>query len=185
MKVFFTAPFEGKKKYQQYYDLVLETIDLYADEIISPEAGNYLDVIPNKEKMKIKDVHKIHHEAIRRGIQLSDLVVLEISHSSFRLGHEATLAIMAKKPVLCLSIHQDMSLKIDSPYFFGAKYNADNIDEIVSNFIKRHSKNILNNRFNMFLSTSQIAHIDEMSKKKNISSSAYIRWLIDKDRGVE
>ncbi len=185
MKVFFTAPFGGKTRYQKYYDLVLETLDLYSDDIISPEAGNYLDTITNKEKIKIKDVRKIHYEAIRRGIQLSDVVVMEISHPSFRLGHEATLAVQAKKPVLCLSINEDISLKIDSPYFFGAKYNVDNIDEIISNFLKRHSKNVLNNRFNMFLSTSQLAHIDEMAKRKNISSSAYLRWLIDKDRGVE
>lgn len=184
MKVFFTASIHGKKKYQNFYDLVLDTIEAYTDNVISPEAGNYLSVLTAKEKMKIKDLHKIHYEAIRKGIELSDVVIIEMSYPDFQLGHEATLALISKKPVLCLSIDEDMSEKINSPYFFGAKYNADNIDDIIQSFLKRFSKNNLNQRFNMFLSNSQLIHIESSARKKNMSSSAYVRWLIDKDRKV-
>lgn len=184
MRVFFTASFRGKKKFQNFYDLVLDTIETYCDDVISPEAGNYLTVISNKEKMKLKDLHKIHYEAIRRSIQSADVVIMEMSYPDFQLGHEATLAINSKKPVLCLSLDEDISEKIDSHYFFGSKYNANNIDEIVSNFLKRFSKNNLNNRFNMFLSASQLNHIEEKSKKRKLSTSAYVRWLIEKDMGI-
>lgn len=182
MKVFYTASIHGKKRYQEYYDLVLETLDIYCDHIISPELGNYLKTVSQKEKLKLKDLHKIHYEAVRRGIEQADLVIIEISYPDFQLGHEATLAIQKKKPTLCLSINEDMSKKIDSPYFFGAKYDVNNIDEIISQFVKQNSKNILNNRFNMFLSNSQLQYLDEISKRKGMSSSAYLRWLIDKDR---
>ena len=182
MKVFFTAPFDGKSKYQEYYDQIVKILEDYCDDVISPEAGNYLKTISSREKIKIKDVHKIHYEAIKRGILQSDLVVMEISHSSFRVGHEATLAILNKKPVLCLSLKENMADKIDSPYFFGAKYSIDNLEDIISEFINKHSKNLLNNRFNLFLSSSQLSYLDSAAKAKKISNSAYIRWLIDKDR---
>ncbi len=183
MKVFYTCSVHGKNDYQNYYDLVLKTIEAHCDDIISPELGNYIKVLPEREKAKLKDLHRIHYQAIRKGIEMSDIVIMEISKTGFQLGHEASLAIQNKKPVLCLSIYEDMSLKIDSPYFFGAKYNSDNIDEIISEFVRRFSKNVLNNRFNMFLSSSQLMYINEKAKSKKLSNSAYIRWLIDKDRG--
>jgi predicted protein tyrosine phosphatase len=107
--------------------------------------------------------------------------VIEISHEDFQLGHEATLAIMAKKPVLCLSIHEDFSKKIVNPYFFAAKYSESNIEEIVDNFIKRVDKESLNQRFNLFLSKRQLVNLEIASKKMGMNNSEYLRMLLDKN----
>ena len=129
----------------------------------------------------IKSKKRLHYEAIRRGIGWADAVIIEISHEDFQLGHEASLAIQNKKPVLCLSIHEDFSKKISNPYFFGAKYNEYNIEELVENFIAKHQKEPLKERFNLFLSTSQLHKLETSAKRMGFNNSEYIRMLLDKN----
>ncbi len=182
MKIFYTASFYGKEKYQREYDLVLKTISNAEVEVLSPEKGNYLTVLNEKAFKKLKDPKKIHYEAIRKGIQLAQAVIIEISNEDFQLGHEATLAIQSKKHVLCLSIHEDFSKKIINPYFHGAKYNQYNLEELVQDFIKMVRQESLGERFNMFLSSRQIEFLDKASKDKGLNKSEYVRMLIDNDR---
>ena len=180
MKVFYTASYYGKTKYQEYYDLVLKTIKQAGCELLSPEIGNYLAVLKLEDYTKPKSKIKLHYEAVHRGINWAQAVIIEISHEDFQLGHDVSLAIKNKKPVLCLSIHEDFSKKISSPFFFGAKYNEHNIKKIVGNFIGKTKKETLNERFNLFLSRRQITNMEEASKKLGMNNSEYLRMLIDK-----
>lgn len=182
MKVFNTGSFYGKKKYQKYYDLVLSAIEKTGGELIATEKGNYKQILSEAEKAKLPTERLIHYEAIRKGILWADAVIIEISHEDFQLGHEATLAIQAKKPVLCLSIHEDFSEKINNRYFFGAKYNEYTVEEIVEGFIKRAQKNILSERFNCFLSPAEVQYLESAAKERKMNKSEYLRGLIDKDQ---
>lgn len=181
MKVFWTASYKGKGEYQKYYDLVGRTIECQSDiEVIATEKGNYKTILPRTiAEALAKEPKKLHYEAIRRGILWADAVIIEMSHESFQLGHEATLAIQAKKHVLCLSIHEDFSQKIINRYFHGAKYNKANIEEIIENYLSRAKKELLSRRFNLFLSSSQIQFLTDKAKKENISVSELIRQYID------
>jgi len=182
MKIFFTASSHGQEKYQKYYTLVLKEIEKLNVEIISPELGNYKNLIPKERQEILKDEKLIHYEAIKVGIQWADVIIIEISHEDFQLGHEATLAIQNKKPVLCLSIHEDFSRKINNKYFFGAKYDTFTIELIVKNFIMSHKKELLKQRFNLFLSQSQVNILEEESGKLDMSKSEFIRKLIKDNR---
>lgn len=182
MKVFFTASFSGKEKYQRYYNMVLAAIEAHKVELISPEKGNYKELLPERVTYKLKDDKKIHYEAIKRGIFWADAVIIEMSHEDFQLGHESTLALEARKHVLCLSVHEDFSEKIQNRYFHGGRYNEYNVEELVENFITLSNKEFLSERFNCFLSPSQIQHLEKRSKEEGISASEYLRELIDKDR---
>lgn len=182
MKIFYTASYYGKEKYQKYYDLVLKSIEQNKVQLISPEKGNYLQVLDKKDLKKIKGDRKIHYEAIRKGIQWADAVIIEISNEDFQLGHEATLTIQNKKHVLCLSINEDFSQKIINPYFHGAKYNEYNAEEVVQNFIEMVKSERLEERFNLFLSSRQIDYLESAAKKRGLNKSEYIRMLIDQDR---
>ncbi len=179
MRVFYTASYYGKAKYQSSYDLVLKAIKKTGVELLSPEAGNYLSVLKLQDYSKIKGKQKLHYEAIRRGIAWAQAIIIEISHEDFQLGHEATLALSLKKPVLCLSIHEDFSKKISHPLFFGAKYNEYNIEELVGEFIRRSSKEKFNKRFNLFLSSRQLTQLEDAARKRGVNSSEFIRSLID------
>jgi hypothetical protein len=182
MKVFYTAAFSGKEKYQKYYDSVLQAIEATGVEVISPEKGNYKDILTKSEQNRLTKERQVHYEAIRKGILWADVVIIENSQESFQLGMEAAFAMLSKKPVLCVSIIEDFSEKIVNPYFSAAKYNEYNIDEIIADFIHRHNKGHLSERFNLFLSPRQVAYLEKVTKNKGINKSEYLRDLIEKDQ---
>jgi hypothetical protein len=182
MIVFYTASFTGKKSLQKYYDLVLKTIQSFESDIISPELGNYMEVLSKKRQAELsKDSRRLHYEAIRKGILASNVVIIEVSNEDFQLGHEATLALDQKKPVLCLSIYEDFSKKIRSPYFYAGKYNEYNIEELVGDFLTQSKKEQLSVRFNCFLKQAQIDHLRLQGELNGQTTSEYLRVLIDRD----
>lgn len=182
MRIFYTASYYGKEKYQKYYDMILKAITNTGVEVLSPEKGNYLNILQKKDLKKFKSGKEIHYEAIRRGIQWADAVIIEISNEDFQLGHEATLALQEKKHVLCLSIHEDFSEKIINPYFHGLKYNDYNLEDAVTDFVETVKSEQLNERFNLFLSSRQVTYIESVARRKGMNKSEYIRMLIDEDR---
>ncbi|MBL8014852.1 MAG: hypothetical protein JNK26_01530 [Candidatus Doudnabacteria bacterium] len=184
MKVFFTAAYSGKEKYQKYYDIVRKCIEETGVELISPEKGNYKSLLTKTDLQKITADRALHYEAIKKGILWADLVIIEISEQNFQLGHEATLAIQNKKPVLCLSLHEDYSIKIIDRYFHAAKYNQHNAKRYVEDFINKYKKELLGERFNFFLSRGQLNFINEEAARLRLTSSEYIRRLIDKERST-
>jgi len=181
MTVFYTASYYGKAKYQKQYDLVRQTIkDLHID-LIATEEGNYMDVLDEGTKKQVTDPKLLHYEAIRQGIHLADCVIIEISQEDFQLGHEATLAIMEKKPVLCLSVEEDFSKKINNPYFFGATYNEKNITGTIQDFFVRVRELRHAKRFNMFFYPTQLQYLGKTSEKHGMNVSEYIRHLVNLD----
>ena len=179
MKVFYTASYYGKAKYQKEFDQVRQAIKKVGVDLLSPEEGNYLSVLKLADYDKIRSKKRLHYEAIRRGIQWAQAVIIEVSHEDFQLGHEASLALQAKKPVFALSIHEDFSKKISSPFFFGAKYNEHNVDILVSEFLEKTNKENLKERFNLFLSTRQLQKLETQAKEKGMNNSEYIRMLLE------
>lgn len=184
MKIFWTASFHGKAKYQSQYDLVGRVIGAQPNvEVIATEKGNYLSILPPAVAVKLQgSPQKLHYEAIRRGILWADAVIIEISEESFQLGHEATLAMQAKKHVLCISVNEDYSAKINNRYFHGFRYSKANIEEIIENFLTRARKELLSRRFNLFLSPSQTQYLTETASRENVSVAEIIRSLIDSSR---
>ncbi len=181
MKLFWTASYHGKSQYQKYYDLVGRTLESQPDlDIVATEKGNYQSVLPPTLRHKLAtSPQKLHYEAIRRGILWADAVVIEISHESFQLGHEATLAMQAKKHVLCLSIHEDYSLKLDNRYFHAARYNQATIAEQIESFLKLARRDLLSRRFNLFLTSAQLQFVKQKGEESGDGASDYIRSLID------
>ena len=59
MKVFYTASYYGKEKYQKYYNIVLQAIKQTGVEIISPEIGNYKEVLTPSLIKKLKSEKRI------------------------------------------------------------------------------------------------------------------------------
>lgn len=182
MKIFYTASYYGKSKYQKYYDMVLRAIEATNVEIISPEKGNYQTVLNPSLKRKLKEEKIIHSEAIRKGILISDAVIIEASHEDFQLGYEAAFAVENKKHLLCLSTHENFSEKMRYRYLLGARYNEYNIEEIVENFINFVKKGQLSERFNLFLSPSQLQYLEKKAKEEKVNKSEYIRNLIEEDK---
>lgn len=183
MTVFFTASYFGKKKYQKEFDLVRETIKRFKVTLISPEEGNYQNVLDVQTRQRLAATPELlHYESIRQGIHMSDVVIIEVSHEDIQLGHEITLALMEKKPVLVLSTLKDFSRVINSELFFASKYTQKNIEGVIQDFLARVRGMGLARRFNMFLYPHQLEYLETAAKGQGMNVSEYIRRLINLDR---
>ncbi len=180
LKVFFTAAYAGKKKYQQNYDQIVQAIQACDVELVATELGNYQDLLTKKELARCKTDRERHYLAIKRGIQWADLVILELSEESFQVGHEATIALYLNKPVLGLSLHEDWGERIMHRYFHGAKYTKYFVVEIIANFIRKFSDADLSERFNLFLSKQQLDKLEAQAKAEGMNKSEYLRYLLEK-----
>jgi len=184
LKIFFTASYYGKRKYQRYYNLVLREIEKFDVEVIGTEKGNYLKILSKKEIDRINDKKIVHYEAIRKGILWSDIVIIEISQQDFQLGHEATLAIMSKKHVLCLSLFENFEEKIKNDFFHGALYNEVTLPVVIKKFLNDIKGNRYSERFNCFLAPDQLKYLEEISTEEKLNKSEYIRKLINEDKKI-
>ncbi len=138
MRVFFLAPFEGKQKYQEAFDLIVAAIEATGCEVISPEKTEaYRDALSAENVERFGDSNNTHYQFIRKGILECDAVIVETSVESFRVGHETTLAILYKKPVLCLSQFVDMSEYIRYDGFSAEMYTLQDVNGIVEAFLQR------------------------------------------------
>lgn len=184
MIVFFTASRRGEQKYKKEYDLVYQTVKSFSDlTVISPGwKDNYQQLVSDSKRKRIKDPQYIEYEANKKGIQLADAVIMEVSNESFQLGHETTLTLMNKKPILCVSLHEDFSKRISHDYFFGAQYNEKNIKSIIQDFLTHVKDLSLSKRFNLFLYPRQIEYLENTAKKNKMNMSEYIRFLINSDK---
>lgn len=179
-KVFFTAAFEGKQKYQNYYDLVVKALKQTGVDLVATELGNYKKLLTLKQIKKAKNNEELHYMAIKQGIEWADLVVLELSCESFQVGHEATMAMLSKKHVLGLSTEIDWSKRIIHDYFHAQKYTKYNLKEKITEFINKYRDTRLSERINLFISQSQEKKLELEAKKRGLNKSELIRGLIDR-----
>src|SRR3989344_9334173 len=144
MKIFFTTPFDGKEKYQEYIDEIIRVVEDFGATVVSTEKDDqYKKALSHKKLEEFGNRNRAHYEFIRRGIASSDAVIFEASYENFRVGHEATLASMYRKPVLVLSQIKDYSEYIIHEKFFGKKYkNNNDLGTAVKEFLKSLGKQI-------------------------------------------
>lgn len=170
MKIFFTTSFEGKRFYQKYVDTIIQIILSTGAEIVSPEKSReYKDAFREENIKKLGDPEKIHYEFIRQGIANADAVIIEASNEDFRIGHEATLAIIYKKPVLCLSVNKDYGKLVRHEDFKGAKYNNKNLKKLVLDFISEVSTSILSKRRSFLKTPEKVPLYRKKSSQKTIA----------------
>lgn len=144
MKIFFTTPYAGKKKYQKYIDAIIQEVESNGATVTSPEKTGQYKKATGKEKIQeYGSKGHAHYEFIRHGIASADAVIFEASYEDFRVGHEATLALMYGKPTLVLSRIQDYSKYIVHERFIGKKYsNLDDLKKYIDDFLKSISKQL-------------------------------------------
>ncbi|MEK7543754.1 MAG: ribokinase [Patescibacteria group bacterium] len=169
MKIFFTSPYDGKKIYQPYIDRIVKTIESTGATVVSPEKSrDYFDTFRDENVKKLGDAHRVHYEFVRQGIANADAVIIEASFEDFRVGHEATLAIIYKKPVLCLSQKKDYGDLIRHEAFQGELYTEKNLEPLVLKFLKGVSDTIRSKR-NSALTTQKKTSSRQTTASKNIA----------------
>jgi DNA-binding XRE family transcriptional regulator len=135
MKVFFTASYCGKKSHQKQYDIIIHTLRHLKAEIISKEIQNYESLISD-ELINSLPKKKVHYLFMKKAIEICDTAVMEVSTSSFKLGHEATLLLSKDKPLLLLSDNEIYDLNLTHPQCSSKIYSSDqDLKEYITNFI--------------------------------------------------
>jgi hypothetical protein len=185
MKIFFTYSKSGRKQYSQLNKLVLGELRKHKVDVITTRKEGYL---ADKPKLKGKSISEsedkyrhLHDSIVKRTIFVSDGVVIEASHQSFRLGFEAHFALTQQKPVLILSSKHNYANLISHPNFFGAKYSQFTLPDEIEKFINHVKKYKLRNRFNLFISDREKKYLQNVAKVNNLSMSSYLRKLVQQD----
>lgn len=166
MKIFFTTPYAGKQKYQQDIDTIISEIESFGATVISPEkTEQYKKALAEDKIEEFGNKKRAHYEFIRQGIASSDAVIFEASYEDFRVGHEATLALMHGKPVLVLSQIQDYSEYITHERFYGKKY-SDNTDlkKYIKDFLESIDKQIREEPYQSIGEVVDLQHSAALSK---------------------
>jgi len=136
MNIAVIVPFKGKEKYQNEYSAIVDTVEANGGTVLSPEkAQEYERSL--KMDTTLHDTPRSHYEFIRKSIIDSDAVIVEASWEDFRVGHETTLALLYRKPVLALSQTLDLGKYIHHPDFYGIQYQPSELRTLVRKFIKR------------------------------------------------
>lgn len=185
MKIFFTVSKSGRGKFSEANKLVLNEIKKHKVKVITTVGEEYLkneDNLQNRGVSESEDKYKYTHDTIvKRAIFVSDAVVVEASHQSFRLGFETHFALSQQKPVLVLSKERNYANLIKHPNFFGAKYTEFTLPDEIEKFVNHAKEYKLRNRFNLFISDKEKEYLRHLSKVNNISMSSYLRKLIQQD----
>ncbi len=124
MRVFFTTPYAGKAQYQLFIDEILAVLRKNEVTVISPEdSPHYRQALKRLEEEGLK-TERAHYAYISQGIADADVVIIEASYEDFRVGHEATLALLYNKPTLILSQKVDYGRYIPHELLFGRQYKS-------------------------------------------------------------
>lgn len=143
MRIFFIAPYLGKQKYQNDYNRIIEIVESTGAEVLGAEkTREYQEIFTPENLKKYGSRERIHYQFIRQGVINADGVVVEASFDDLRVGHEMTLALLYKKPVLCLSQNLDYGKYIEHEYFTGRLYSQKKIKEIVLTWLSSVSDRI-------------------------------------------
>lgn len=170
MKIFFITPYSEKKDYQGEIDKVIEIIESTGAEVISAEkTRQYQDIFSEENVKKFGSRENVHYEFIRQGVLRADAVIVEVNPGDFRVGHETTLSLLYKKPVLCLSKTVDYSRYIIHENFKAVLYTDISLKEVVISFLQSVSKSILAKRNSNFNISTRRWGYDKTDNKKNIA----------------
>jgi hypothetical protein len=179
MKVFFTASLSEREKYKEYYDTVVQTIQANGDEVISLEVQDYSYLIP-KDVIESIPKNELHYTWLKKGIKKSNCVVIDASRDSFRLGHEASLAMLYNKPVLVISNKKDYSDVIINPRFYAHIYNSKaDIQYAVTDFLKTVLNKHMGLRKNFIITSENRNFLKWYSNKFAMNDSEIVRQQLD------
>ena len=179
MNIYFTASIVGKKHYLQNYLKIIEILKKENHKII------YEHIIDSKMEevdLQTEEKRKVFHQKLKNWIMEADCVVVETSFPSISVGFEISLALNLGKRVLILYTKDAPTLlsSYENERLICSKYRYEDLKETLDEFIN-YVRGKSEHRFTFFIN-SRIAHfLEQISRKKRIPKSVYIRSLIEKE----
>lgn len=137
MRIFFTTSYSGKVRFQPFIDEVMDVLQANEAIVVSPEnTEEYQKALREYESLGLPPT-RAHYEFITRGIAEADLVIIEASQESLRIGHEITVALLFHKPVLVASQKKNYAHYIHNSLLTGFRYKTKaELRKKIEQFIK-------------------------------------------------
>ena len=130
---------------------------------------------PDVEKVDWVHIVNESMDAIRR----ADIIVAEITLSDFNQGMQTYIAAQYKKPTLVLTrseIDRHFISGISDKYLTVKRYKTtDDIEQLVSSFIKDNAIPARDLRFNMFLDRRIYKYLRDVSYETGMNKSEIVR----------
>lgn len=179
MKVFYTNSPSVRDKFGEFYQESLKTLKKNKVDILSLEVMKYEDLL-EKRIMDVLTPEEVHYLFIKTGIDKSNAVIVDTTCESFQLGHEATIALLYNKPVLCLSKRGHTTVRIFDPRLKFATYETKvDVKREIETFLNEVKNKYLSVRLHVNLSPEHKNFLDWYSGKKGKNISQLIRDSID------
>ena len=181
MKAYFTASIVGRNKHINAYkttvrELEKHGIKVQADHILESDSNALHNATPTQRLRFHKQLEDWIHE--------SDIVVANVSYPSISVGYEIAMALNQNKPVLALyevgTKPPNLLVNYKNDWVVCEAYSQTTLPEIIDEFI-RFAQSRTEMRFTFFLSPSQAAHLEHVSRHHNTPKSVYLRNLIEQD----
>lgn len=127
------------------------------------------------------DWHSVFRESME-AITRSDVVIAEADTPSLGIGYQIAVAIQLKKPILILrneKLHDDFFLAgIESNFAAYRKYNKENVEEIVIDFLAENTIENKDLRFNFFIDRQIYNYLRWASTKRGKTKAEILRELV-------
>lgn len=130
-------------------------------------------VLPNVYRQSMEDLAK------------ADVLIAEVTYSSFGVGYMVATAIQQKKPTLLLSKEgvENLSLvrDLDDAVVKFHMYNASNVEQIVKEFLAANDLRAKDLRFNFFVDRQIYNYLRWAALKSGKTKARILRELVLKE----
>lgn len=185
MKVYFTCSTAQFKKYESIYFVI-------RDFLVSQNHTLTRDWLQSAKKrievnqIDFEDIQEIYNGCIK-AIQEADVVIVEDTVSNFSTGHQITVALQRRKPVLVLWQKQkEKKFKkmfihgVQSDFLVVKEYDKKNLKEELTEFLSKYEDAQETNRFHLVLQKVERDYLDWAQYNKHKSRTKLIREAIRK-----
>jgi hypothetical protein len=177
MKVFFVgsprALTHNKSEFEKIYHTITELgHENIFDLMITLDPREFYD----RTKDKIRD----HYKNTLKCLQVADVIIIESSIHSLTMGYLARMGEELDKPVIIL--HKPGK----EPFFFSGnlddrflvvEYTMDTIKDVLKSCFD-YAKDVMDIRFNLFLSPQMNSYLKQVSKLEHTTCSNFMRNLL-------
>ncbi len=180
MNIYFTASIVGKKQYLPNY---LKIIDILKQENHQVACEHIINSTEAQINLQTKENREQFHKKLRKWIMEADCMIVEASFPSISVGFEISLALSFGKPVLILYTTEMPTLfkSYNDEKLICEEYKLSELKDIIEDFLTfAEGKN--EHRFTFFIDSKIANFLDEISRKKKLPKSVYLRQLIEKAR---
>ncbi|OGG13229.1 hypothetical protein A3D77_00720 [Candidatus Gottesmanbacteria bacterium RIFCSPHIGHO2_02_FULL_39_11] len=180
MLIYFTGSFAGKKTQLGNYTKIIEYLESKGHTVI---ADHIVQTEEKEIQYEKKEERLAFHEQLEKWLSSCDFVVAETTYPSISVGFEISLALHRGKPVLLLHANPDPPTLIahhKNENLVCERYTSDTLPQIIDEFIQ-YAQGNEDTRFTFFVTPRISSYLDEVSRKKKMPKSVYLRRLIEAD----